>query len=82
MLENDRAVSLEKVNVDLTILKHEPRSVKLEDETTYNEIEYLKEIAFMVFAGNPNELTQISSGSTTLQSSSESVVLLHGSSEQ
>ena len=45
MLGNDTAVSLEKVYVDLTILKQKPRSVKLEDETTYNEIAYLRKIA-------------------------------------
>ena len=45
MLGNDTAVSLEKVYVDLTILKQKPRSVKLEDETTYNEIEYLRQIS-------------------------------------
>ena len=45
MLGNDKAVSLEKVYVDLTILKQKPRSVKLEDETTYNEIAYLRKIA-------------------------------------
>ena len=45
MLGSDTAVSLEKVYVDLTILKQEPRRVKLEDETTYNEIAYLRKIA-------------------------------------
>ena len=33
------------LNIGITILKQEPRSVKLEDETTYNEIEYLRKIA-------------------------------------
>ena len=45
MLGSDKAVSLEKVYVDLTILKQKPRRVKLEDETTYNEIAYLRKIA-------------------------------------
>ena len=45
MLGSDKAVSLEKVYVDLTILKQKPRRVKLEDETTYNEIAYLRQIA-------------------------------------
>ena len=45
MLWNDKTVSLEKVYVDLNILKHDLKSVKLEDETTYNEIEYLRKIS-------------------------------------
>ena len=45
MLGNDDAVSLEKVYVDLTILKQKPRPVSYEDETTYNEIAYLRAIA-------------------------------------
>ena len=45
MLDNDEAVSLKKVYVDLTILKQKPRPVSYEDETTYNEIAYLRAIA-------------------------------------
>ena len=45
MLGNDEAVSLEKVYVDLTILKQKPRYVSYDDETTYNEIAYLRAIA-------------------------------------
>ena len=45
MLGNDDAVSLEKVYVDLTILKQKPRPVSYDDETTYNEIAYLRKIA-------------------------------------
>ena len=45
MLGNDEAVSLEKVYVDLTILKQKPRPVSYDDETTYNEIAYLRAIA-------------------------------------
>ena len=45
MLGNDDAVSLEKVYVDLTIVKGEPRPVSYDDETTYNEIAYLRKIA-------------------------------------
>ena len=42
---NGKAVSLEKVYVDLLILKQGPRSVKLKDDTTYNEIEYSSKVA-------------------------------------
>ena len=45
MLGKDKPVSLEKVYVDLTIVKEEPRPVSYEDETTYNEIAYLRAIA-------------------------------------
>ena len=45
MLEDDDEVSLSSVYIDLTIVKEEPRPVKLEDETTYNEIAYLRKIA-------------------------------------
>ena len=45
ILGDDEAVSLKSVFVDLTILKQKPRPVKLEDETTYNEIAYLRKIA-------------------------------------
>ena len=44
MLE-DEEVSLSSVYIDLTIVKEEPRPVKLEDETTCNEIAYLRKIA-------------------------------------
>ena len=45
ILGDDEAVSLKSVFVDITILKQKPRPVKLEDETTYNEIAYLRKIA-------------------------------------
>ena len=45
MLGKDKSVSLAYVYVDLTIVKEEPREINLEDETTYNEIEYLSKIA-------------------------------------
>ena len=45
MLGSDEAVSLQKVYVDLTILKQKPRPVSFDDETTYNEIAYLRAIA-------------------------------------
>ena len=45
MLGEDDKVSLTNVYVELTIVKEEPRPVKLEDETTFNEIAYLRKIA-------------------------------------
>ena len=45
MLGNEKAVSLEKVYVEVTILKQKPRPVSYDDETTYNEIAYLRAIA-------------------------------------
>ena len=45
MLGKDKLEWLENVFVDLTILKEEPREIKIEDETTYNEIAYLRKIA-------------------------------------
>ena len=45
MLGKDKPASLSEVYVDLTILKQEPREIKIEDETTYNEIAYLRKIA-------------------------------------
>ena len=45
MLGKDKSVSLAFVYVDLTIVKEEPREINLEDETTCNEIEYLRKIA-------------------------------------
>ena len=45
MLGKDKSVSLAYVYVDLTIVKEEPREINLEDEFTYNEIEYLRKIA-------------------------------------
>ena len=45
MIGKDKPVSLAEVYVDLTILKEEPREINMEDETTYNEIAYLQQIA-------------------------------------
>ena len=45
MLGKDKPVSLEKVYVDLTIVEDEPRPVSYDDETTYNEIAYLRKIS-------------------------------------
>ena len=45
MLSKDDAVNLEKVYVDLTILKQKSIYFCYHDETTYNEIAYLRKIA-------------------------------------
>ena len=45
MLGKDKLEWLENVFVDLTILKEEPREINFKDETTYNEIAYLRKIA-------------------------------------
>ena len=45
MLGEDHTVSLKKVYIDLTILKEKPRAINMKDETTYNEIAYLRKIA-------------------------------------
>ena len=45
MLGRDKAVSLSNIYIELTIVKEEPRQINYEDETTYNEIAYLREIA-------------------------------------
>ena len=45
MLGDDVSVKLAEVYIELTILKEKPRPMNLEDETTYNEIAYLRKIA-------------------------------------
>ena len=45
MIGKDNPVSLSEVYVDLTILQQEPRAINMKDETTYNEIAYLRKIA-------------------------------------
>ena len=44
MIGSDEIVSLEHVYVDLTILKQKPREINLKDESTYNEIAFLRKI--------------------------------------
>ena len=58
ILGDDEAVSLESVFVDLTILKQKPRPVKLEDETTYKEIAYLRKIAKKEIKITPVDFTE------------------------
>ena len=45
MLGKDEAVNLADVYVELTIISQAPRPINYEDETTYNEIAYLRKIA-------------------------------------
>ena len=45
MLGEDASVNLANMYIDLTILKQKPRAINLKDETTYNEIAYLRKIA-------------------------------------
>ena len=58
ILGDDEAVSLKNVFVDLTILKQKPRPGKLEDETTYNEIAYLRKIAKKEIKITPVDFTE------------------------
>ena len=57
MLGKDKSVSLAYVFVELTILKQEPREVKFDDETTYNEIAYLRKIARKEITIEPVDFT-------------------------
>ena len=45
IMGSDESVSLTDVYIDLTILSNKPEAIKLEDETTYNEIAMLREMA-------------------------------------
>ena len=45
MLGEDASVNLANIYIDLTILKQKARAINLKDETTYNEIAYLRKIA-------------------------------------
>ena len=58
MLGKDKLESLESVFVDLTILKQEPREINMEDETTYNEIAYLRKIANKEVKITPVDFTE------------------------
>ena len=58
MIGKDKPVSLSEVYVDLTILKQEPREINLEDETTYNEIAYLRNIANREVDVSPVDFTE------------------------
>ena len=58
MLGKDKSVSLSEVYVELTILKQEPREINMEDETTYNEIAYLRKIANKEIQITPVDFTK------------------------
>ena len=45
LFDNEDTVDIETVYVPLTIIEERPREVKLEDETTYSEIELMRKIA-------------------------------------
>ena len=45
MLGDDESVNLADVYIELTILKQKPKAINFKDETTYNEIAYLRKIA-------------------------------------
>ena len=45
MLGDDESVNLAEVYIELTILKQKPKAINFKDETTYNEIAYLRKIA-------------------------------------
>ena len=45
MIGSDESVSLAHVYIDLTILRQKPKPIDLKDETTYNEVAFLRKIA-------------------------------------
>ena len=57
MLGSDERVNLAHVYIDLTILKQKPKPIDLRDETTYNEIAYLRKIANKEIEVKPVDFT-------------------------
>ena len=45
MLGDEESVNLSEVYIELTILKQKPKEIDFKDETTYNEIAFLRKIA-------------------------------------
>ena len=45
MLGDEESVNLSEVYIELTILKQKPKAIDFKDETTYNEIAFLRKIA-------------------------------------
>ena len=45
MLGDEESANLSEVYIELTILKQKPKAIDFKDETTYNEIAYLRKIA-------------------------------------
>ena len=58
ILGEDASVNLANIYIDLTILKQKPRAINLKDETTYNEITYLRKIANKEVEITPIEFTE------------------------
>ena len=58
ILGKDDSVSLAHVFVELTILRQRPRAINYEDETTYNEIAYLRRIANETIDIEPIDFTR------------------------
>ena len=58
VLDDEEDVDIESVYIPLTIVKDEPREVKLEDETTYNEIAFLRKIANKEMKIDPVDFTE------------------------
>ena len=57
MISSDESVSLSYVYIELTIIKVKPRAIKMEDESTYNEITYLRKIANKQIEISPVDFT-------------------------
>ena len=58
ILGKDDSVSLAHVFVELTILRQRPRAINYKDETTYNEIAYLRRIANKTIDIEPIDFTE------------------------
>ena len=58
MLGEDESVNLAEVYIELTILKQKPQAINFKDETTYNEIAYLRKIANKEVEITPVDFTE------------------------
>ena len=58
MLGDDESVNLAEVYIELTILKEKPKAINFKDETTYNEIAYLRKIANKEVEITPVDFTE------------------------
>ena len=58
VLDDEEDVDIESVYIPLTIVNQKPREVKLEDETTYNEIAFLRKIAKKAIEIDPVDFTE------------------------
>ena len=67
MIGKSELVDLAHIYVDLTIVKQEPREVNYDDETTYNEISFLRKIANQEIQIQPvNFTTELTSYKATV----------------